>query len=108
MSTTPGSMQEVLTHPLTLEQIQAFKQDNRISAVVPVGLDEVSNLTPEELADHLSMKLVDSDLLTDVQYERAGVQGDQIVLMHISGDVTMLLETLELFTDYAQDEENAE
>ncbi|CAM3504830.1 MULTISPECIES: hypothetical protein [Saccharibacillus] len=66
MSTTPGSMQEVLTHPLTLEQIQAFKQDNRISAVVPVGLDEVSNLTPEELADHLSMKLVDSDLLTDV------------------------------------------
>lgn len=108
MNTTSASMQLMVSQPLTLEQIQDLKQGSRIMAVLPIRLDEVSNLNPEQLADHLSLKLVDSDLLTDVQYERAGVQDESTVLMKVSGDVTMLLETLELLTEYAEDEEEIE
>ncbi|WP_172199445.1 hypothetical protein [Saccharibacillus qingshengii] len=108
MSTTPGSLQALIAHPLTLEQILQFQVNNRISAVIPIRLDEISTLTPEELSDHLSLKLVDSDLLTDVQYERAGIQDEETVLLHVSGETTLLLETLELLTTYAEDEEEFE
>ncbi|WP_172251721.1 hypothetical protein [Saccharibacillus deserti] len=67
-----------------------------------------STLPPEELSDPLSLKLVDSDLLTDVQYERAGIQDEETVPLHVSGEMTLLFETLELFTTYAEDEEEFE
>ncbi|MDO3408394.1 hypothetical protein QWJ34_01290 [Saccharibacillus sp. CPCC 101409] len=108
MPTRSRSTQDILTQPLTLEQIQELQQDNRITAVLPIGLDEVSNLSPDELTDLLSLKLVDSDLLTDIQYERAGVQDEATVLLKVSGDVTTLLEAMELFADYADDEEEIE
>ncbi|NGZ74975.1 hypothetical protein [Saccharibacillus alkalitolerans] len=108
MATTSGSAQDILTQPFTLQQIKSLQENNRITAVIPVGLDEISNLGPEELADHLSMKLTDSDLLTDVQYERAGVEDGETVLLQVSGDVTTLLEALDLFADYADGEEAAD
>ncbi len=106
MATTSGSAQHILTHPLTLQQIQDIQENNRIAAVLPVSLEDVSNLSPEELTDHLSLQLTDSDLLTDVQFERVGVQDENTVLMKVSGDVTLLLETLELLSEHADEEDD--
>ncbi|CAM4157802.1 hypothetical protein [Saccharibacillus endophyticus] len=108
MATTSGSAQDIQTQPLTLEQIHDIQENNRIAAVLPVSLQDVSDLSPEELADHLSIQLTDSDLLTDVQFERVGVQDENTVLMKVSGDVTMLLETLELFSEHADEEDEEE
>lgn len=108
MATTSGSAQHILTQPLTLEQIHAIQENNRIAAILPVGLEEVSDLSSEELADHLSLRLTDSDLLTDVQFERVGVQDENTILMKVSGDVTLLLETLDLFSEHVEEDEEKE
>ncbi|MEJ8306450.1 hypothetical protein [Saccharibacillus sacchari] len=108
MATTSGSAQHILIQPLTLQQIHAIQENNRIAAVLPVSLEDVSNLSPEELADHLSLQLTDSDLLTDVQFERVGAQDENTVLMKVSGDVAMLLETLELLSEHGDGEDEEE
>lgn len=95
----------VLEQPYTEEEIRRLRdEDGYIEGCVAVPLGDIINSSFEEFLDLLGLKLVNSDLLMDINYNAVGVSdtdaGNANIIIKASGD------TSEIFPD--DDEEEKE
>jgi len=85
-----GKGERVLREPLSEEEIKkAHEKDGTVEGVVRVDVSEVIDGDLESFLDLLSRRLVDSELLSDIQYEVVDVE-DDVLLIRVSGETAML------------------
>lgn len=94
-----------LEKPYTEEEIRKLRdEDGYIEGCVAVPLSDIINSNFEEFLDLVALKLVDSDLLMDINYTAVGISntdaGDANIIIKVSGD------TSELFLDDEEEEES--
>lgn len=85
-----GNIQE---KPLTAEELkEAVDEDNYVSVIVPIGLNEFIDNDLEGVLDSLSEATTGSTLLMDISYAVVGTDDDGNLLVRVSGDATDILE----------------
>lgn len=87
---------DVLQEPMTIkEMIRATSEDNqRVKGKISVNIHKIIHSDFEEFLDLISMKLVGSDLLSNIQYELVdmGSKEDETVIIEVEGDVYNIME----------------
>lgn len=84
---------DVLREPLTREQIQPrLDENNQVTVVVPVSLGSIIDADIESFNDLLSQKITGSDLLMNIAFRLVGIEGDEVMLLEVTGDVSECYE----------------
>lgn len=82
----------LLTRPLTEGEIlQRADSDNCIEGVVPIDLEFIIDSDLEAFLDDLSVSLVGSELLMDIQYGIVGFEGEELHIK-VRGDASEVLK----------------
>lgn len=83
---------EVMARPLSYARMRQMADENNfVSGVVKVTLDEVIKRDLEGFLDLVSTRLTGSELLMEIGYQVVGHQGDTL-LIKVRGQVDQLLE----------------
>lgn len=69
-----------------------MKEDNRISGIAYIDINDMINGNIEDFNDLLSEQLTGTDLLTDISYEIIGIADNQTALIYVTGDAANILE----------------
>lgn len=86
-------MDNVLNKPLTLDEIRQMKDENNyVTGHISIDLSDAINNEFEEFLDMIAEKFVDNTTLWDINYKAIGVTPDGEIILHVSGDVSMILE----------------
>lgn len=94
---------EPLERPLTIDAMRAAP-DGSVRGVVAISLTDVIDGDYEAFLDALSRRLVGSTLLNDVSHRLVGARRGNEILVEVSGDASLVLDTLD--HDDQDDDEN--
>lgn len=88
------NVNEYLREPLTHKEIiEQMDESGYVEGVVAVDLNQVIVNDLEAFLDAISMKLVNSECLMDVNYAVVGLgSDDKQILLQVSGDVSSVLD----------------
>lgn len=89
--------EDVLSEPLSMkEMVLATSEDNSfVQGNVAVDLDDVIGCQLEEFLDLLSEQLTGNVCLLEVRYKVVDTLEDERIVLHVSGDVSEILELTE-------------
>jgi energy-converting hydrogenase A subunit M len=83
-----------ITEPLTIDYMKKIRDKNNfIQRNVLVELNEIIDSDLEGFLDILSEKLTGSCLLMSTSYELADLYDKNTVIITVTGDISMILET---------------
>lgn len=84
---------QVLEKPLTKTELMKVEIDGYVSGVVTVDLSEFIDNDIEGVLDILSERLTDSPLLSDINYEVVGHDGDTLHVK-VTGDIVEIISEM--------------
>jgi len=77
---------QVLNQPYSEAEIKANADENGyIEGVVKISLADLIEADFENFLDYISVRLINSVCLSDIQYKIVGAGSDDVVLVHVSG-----------------------
>ena len=86
-------MDNVLNKPLTIKEIlKMVNENNSVTGLILIDLSDAINNDFEEFLDIIAAKFVGDTTLMDINYKAVGVTPNGEIILHVSGDVSMILD----------------
>jgi hypothetical protein len=86
---------EYLTKPYTTEEMkERADEQGFITGVILIDLEDAIGRDFEQFLDLLAIRLVDNDLLTEIEYSPIGILENGEIMVRVSGGIDEILNFL--------------
>jgi hypothetical protein len=89
------SPRDVLSQPLSIDDLKAFPEEEPVTGVVAMELGDIIRLVEtgglDAVLDELAERLCGSILLTDIHFQTVGCMPDGSLMVEVSGDPSLII-----------------